>query len=531
MNDEVFYLRENVAVEPLVNRWYAWSALIPPTTAPLYFAHQAKIMKSFVSAPQVHVAAVKNPALLGGPFLAYPPERAKEVSALLDKNLREQAELTAFAEAVAQLTALLATEGTGFSLQALYARVPDVLRGYVELCYDASNRPTFRFLEGLLYRSKFYREDAQSLVFFPTETDERRFVFSTPRLEEKEGLEVQVPFRSPLLDRLFALRDTPAPRAAIEALLAELGVKSFGDAAASLFSTTAPTRNRTPVPAGEVRVRYLGHACLLIETSEVSVLTDPVISYPYATGIPRYSYADLPDKIDYVVITHAHADHLMFETLLQLRAKIGTIIVPKSSGLPFDPSLKLILEHTGFPRVRELDELEVIPIPGGELTGVPFLGEHGDLAIRSKIAFHVRLHGKGILAAADSNAIEPRLYEHLRDLLGTTDALFLGMECEGAPMSWIYGPLMATPLARKMDQTRRLDGSDGARAAAIVDLLQAKRVFIYAMGIEPWLNHVVAVGEHQVGPRMDESDAVVAHCRSLGIPAERPVGMMELLLP
>ena len=46
----------------------------------------------------------------------------------------------------------------------------------------------------------------------------------------------------------------------------------------------------------------------------------------------RYTYADLPETIDYVLITHNHQDHCMFETLLQLRHRIKNIIVPKNNG-------------------------------------------------------------------------------------------------------------------------------------------------------------------------------------------------------
>jgi hypothetical protein len=62
------YLRPDVALEPLFNRWYAWWYLIPPQTAPMFCVqlHQ-RIMQSFVSAPDIHVAALQNPSLRGGP--------------------------------------------------------------------------------------------------------------------------------------------------------------------------------------------------------------------------------------------------------------------------------------------------------------------------------------------------------------------------------------------------------------------------------------------------------------------------------
>jgi hypothetical protein len=39
------------------------------------------------------------------------------------------------------------------SFESSYERVPDLLRGYVELVYDLHSRPLLRLVESLLYRS------------------------------------------------------------------------------------------------------------------------------------------------------------------------------------------------------------------------------------------------------------------------------------------------------------------------------------------------------------------------------------------
>ncbi|MEO1395697.1 MAG: hypothetical protein AAFV90_22585, partial [Cyanobacteria bacterium J06634_5] len=36
MKDFLGYLKPDVIAEPLINQWYAWSALIPPATASRY---------------------------------------------------------------------------------------------------------------------------------------------------------------------------------------------------------------------------------------------------------------------------------------------------------------------------------------------------------------------------------------------------------------------------------------------------------------------------------------------------------------
>src|SRR5262249_37256233 len=114
------YLKPNVLVEPLFNQWYAWSNLIAPAASSMYVANlHLKIMQSFVSAPQLHVAALQNPANLGGPFINYGTDRANEVKALLERTQKEQAHIIEFAEAVKTLDKILTEEATGFSLEPL----------------------------------------------------------------------------------------------------------------------------------------------------------------------------------------------------------------------------------------------------------------------------------------------------------------------------------------------------------------------------------------------------------------------------
>ncbi|HZI15700.1 MAG TPA: MBL fold metallo-hydrolase [Myxococcus sp.] len=528
MLNRPMYLKPNVAIEPLYNQWYVWWYLLSPATAPLFVTnlHQ-KLMQSFVANPDVHVAALKNPLLMGGPFINHPASRAPQVKELLERTQREQAHMLAFTKAVAELEQLLAPNNGG-SLEALYPKVPDLLRGYVELTYDLSHRASARFIEPLLYRSRFHQESSQSVSLRQVDGDWRPYIFSTPRLEEDMPLWLRVPYRHEGLDALFRMRHTPGSPGQVAE---QLGVpSSAADAFAALFTEEAPRRAERYTGEG-VRVRYFGHACVLLETKEVSILTDPVISYEFPTDLPRFTYSDLPEHIDYVILTHGHADHLMMETLIQLRHRVGTLIVPRNNGNSLaDPSLRLMLHHTGFKNVVEIDDLQELPIPGGTITGLPFLGEHSDLSIQAKTAHLVRLEGKSLLMAADSNAIEPRLYQHLRDVVGSIDVLFLGMECEGGPMSWMYGPLLSNPLPRKMDQARRLNGSDCARATEITNYLAPKEVYVYAMGQEPWLRHVMVLEYDDKTPQIVESNKFMEHCHSKGIQAERPYVRMERVL-
>ncbi|MGB8508005.1 MAG: MBL fold metallo-hydrolase [Pyrinomonadaceae bacterium] len=529
MSNENLYLRQNVQLEPLFNQWYAWPHLISPLTAAMNVANShVKIMKSFVTAPEIHAAAVKNPAMRGGPFLDVPPRRSPEVKALLERTLKEQKCLIEFSEAVKTLNSLLLNEANGSSMESLYAKVPEPLQGYVELVYDINSNPTIRVIEGLLYRSPYYDESLQSLDLSLINSDHRPFVFSTPRFHEEGHVWLRLPFADEALDELFRMRETPQT---YDYIKDRLGVGADQDEVFKTFFTPEAPRRTPPYDGDDIRIRYLNHACILVETKGVSIMTDPIVSYEYESDIGRYTFADLPERIDYVLLTHTHSDHIMFETLLQLRSKIGTIIVPRAGGGALeDPSAKLILQQTGFKNVIEIDEMESISIPGGSIMGLPFFGEHGDLNIRTRIAHLIMLNGRRILCAADSRNIEPKLYERIHKVTGDIDVLFLGMECEGAPLSWMYGALLTKALDRKMDQSRRLNGSDCDRGLDIVNRFNCQQVYIYAMGQEPWLSYVTSIVYDDKSIPIVESDRLIAACRDVGKVSERIYGAKEMFL-
>ena len=527
------YLKANVVVEPLISQWYAWSYLIPPATAARYLTHShLKIMESFVAAPQVHADALQNPSMIGGPFIHHDASRVPDIEALMAKTRVEQPRLLVLSDAIASLEMLLANHPAGASLEPLYAQIPEALQGYVELVYDAQHRPSIRLIEGLLYRSEYYDESRQSIVLQLGDSDARSFVLSTPRLIEAKSLHIPLPFCDRHWDQLFAMRHTPqSVRGMMEAL-------AIAPDQATLFTnlfTQIPPRQPQPYTGNGVRIRYFGHACVLIESQDVSILVDPLISYDLSgdnlNAMPHYSYADLPATIDYVLITHNHQDHVMLETLLQIRHKIRHLIVPQSQkGSLVDPSLKLILQQIGFDQIQTLDELETIPLPDGEIISIPVLGEHGDLNIATKTAYWIQIQGRSILCAADSNNLAPQLYQHIHHLLGSLDVLFIGMECDGAPYTWAYGPLLTQSVPHSLAQTRRLDGSNADRAIALVNQLQPQQVYIYAMGQEPWLTFITSINYTLDSSPIQESNQLIAYCQQQGIESDRLLGRKEIEL-
>ncbi|NML37863.1 MBL fold metallo-hydrolase [Chitinophaga sp. G-6-1-13] len=529
MNTDLYYLRPNVVFEPLIGRWYAWSHLISPATAAMNVqGRHLKIMNSYIQAPQIHAAAVLNPKMLGGPFMDYKESKVEEIKALKENTIKEQAPLLRLAEAIRELNSMLEKEAKGHSLESLYEKVPEILKGYVELTYDLNNKPSFRFFEPLLYKSEFYDQRSQSLALWVTENDERPFCLSTPRIDAPGVLHLDIPFDHPGIDALSRMKRIPGP---IDEVAALLGVTAADRKLFDTFFTKEEHPPYRPYEGPAVRMRYFGHACILIETQGVSILVDPLISYyGYESSVSHFSDVDIPDTIDYVLITHNHQDHILFETLLSLRHRIKNIVVPRTTtGALQDPNLKLVFNAAGFHQVIELDDMETVRLGDCVITGIPFTGEHSDLNIQAKTCYHVEINDYSFLFAADSRVLESRLYQHVHRLTGDIDVIFLGMECDGAPLSWLYGPLMPEELARDKDQSRRLAGSDFGKGIHLVDTFRPKEVYVYAMGMEPWLEFISTVRYTAASNPIVQSNMLVEECRNRGVIAERLYGEKEIL--
>jgi len=529
MSTKKMYLKPNVVMEPLVDKWYAWSHLISPATAAMNIVgRHHMITESYLAAPSIHAEAVLNPKMRGGPFMDFGGARIDEVTELHDDSLKNQAKMVQFVKAVKELDKMLTAEAKGFGLETFYTKVPEILKGYVELFYDRFNNPGFRFFESLLYKSDFYNKSSQSIGLWMTNNDERPFCLSTPRLKEDNVLDLQVSFDHPGIDELAKMRREPQSLDYIKAIT---GISPSQEALFETFFTEAAPPPYEKYTGDKIRMRYFGHACILVETKDVSILVDPLISYyGYHSDVEHFSDVDLPDTIDYVLITHNHQDHILFETLLPLRHKIKNLIVPRTtSGKLEDPDLKLMFENVGFNNVIAMDEMETMRFSDVVLTGLPFIGEHSDLNILTKLCYLVKIGDFKLLFLADSRIVESALYSHIRSEIGDVDVMFLGMECDGAPLTWLYGPLLTKKLARDMDGSRRLAGSDCDKGMALVDIFKPKEIYVYAMGQEPWCEFISSIKYTPDSHPIVQSNKLVKLCEERGMIAERLFGEKELL--
>jgi L-ascorbate metabolism protein UlaG (beta-lactamase superfamily) len=81
-----------------------------------------------------------------------------------------------------------------------------------------------------------------------------------------------------------------------------------------------------------LRVTYIGHATLLIEIGKRTIITDPNFDAALGKFLPRVSAPgialDALPKLDAILLTHAHADHLSFKSLDALQSDIPLFAPP-----------------------------------------------------------------------------------------------------------------------------------------------------------------------------------------------------------
>jgi L-ascorbate metabolism protein UlaG (beta-lactamase superfamily) len=509
MRANKLFLRSDVQVEPLVGFWRAWPHLIFPPTYALNL--RSKILPSLERALATTDQGGDDRKGVRG-------FNRQELEFILARALDEGARYLALATELTDFMQALARDAKGQPLAPFYEMLPRGLRGKVELYYDTAHSANMRFIGGLAYSPQLYCPQLQRVSVKRLMGHSDRRNLQSPRIEGGGQLILSCTFEGEQLKGLLRARQAPVSRSELHDLF---GGGREADSIDCLLTETqdqpAPFHRADPPP---FRLQYLGHACVLLQSRHSSILVDPLISYQQPGAQDQLTFRDLPARLDCVLITHGHLDHFDVETLLQLRDRTELVVVPPATNTLIDPSLRDLLLRLGFKNVRQLEELEELRVEDALVTAVPFLGEHSDLNVRAKSAYAVRMAGKTTLLLADSLNTSPDYWAMLSEHLGPVDYLFIGMESEGSDMSLANGPYFPIALDAEHDQARRTRANDFAEACAVVEALRPAAVYVYALGLEPWLWFMFGVPDPTKTKSLDGARRMVQYCTERGIAAK-----------
>ena len=208
-------------------------------------------------------------------------------------------------------------------------------------------------------------------------------------------------------------------------------------------------------PASGLRVTWFGHSSTLLEVDGVRVLTDPIWSDraspvewigPRRWYPPTIALARLP-RVDAVLISHDHYDHLDWATIVAMRAWKNVFIVPLGVGAH--------LQRWGIApeRIVELDWWQSTRVGALAITLVPARHASGRLNPRSDLT----LWG-GFALVGERHRVyysgDTGLFEAMADIgrrFGPFDlALIEAGQYDAAWPDWHLGPEQAVLSAQRV---------------------------------------------------------------------------------
>jgi len=189
-----------------------------------------------------------------------------------------------------------------------------------------------------------------------------------------------------------------------------------------------------------MRVTYVGHATVMIETPSARLLTDPVLR-PRILHLRRIAPAPALEELrrpDAVLISHAHLDHLDVRSLRMLDG--CPVVAPAGCGRT--------LRRAGVRDVTEVAPGQGLRVAGSEVTAIELAhdgGRHPLSRDRKTIGYTIA-SGERVFFAGDTD-----FFDGMRELPDALDVALLPV--------WGWGPRVGAG---------HMDPSGAARAAAAI---------------------------------------------------------------
>jgi L-ascorbate metabolism protein UlaG (beta-lactamase superfamily) len=169
-------------------------------------------------------------------------------------------------------------------------------------------------------------------------------------------------------------------------------------------------------------ITYIGHSTTLLEIGGRRFLTDPMLAgrLLHISRVAEAPAVELLERVDAVLVSHAHMDHLHVPSLRQV-ADACPVVVPRGCGG--------LVEGAGIAEVREIDVGERIEIGGVDIEATPALHDG------RRWPFGRRLPALGFLISGGTRvyfAGDTDLFDEMGELAGTVDVALLPVAGWGA---------------------------------------------------------------------------------------------------
>jgi CMP-N-acetylneuraminate monooxygenase len=166
--------------------------------------------------------------------------------------------------------------------------------------------------------------------------------------------------------------------------------------------------------SGAVKVRFISHACILIEIGEFRIVTDPWIVGPcFSTGWwhafpPKEDAIEILQSADLIYISHNHPDHMHLETLGLVSREVPIIVPEFKTASVLKP-----LKDAGFKNIFPLPFNKLFAVEGTPI--VLSILQAGDF--RDDSGLYIAAGSFSALLTVDSNSLNSYVLPRNVDLL------------------------------------------------------------------------------------------------------------------
>ena len=275
-----------------------------------------------------------------------------------------------------------------------------------------------------------------------------------------------------------------------------------------------PLESIQALPAPGLRAIWLGHSSIYMELDGLRLLVDPVFSVyaspfngigPKRSHPPPIALTDLP-RIDAVMISHDHYDHLDMQTVRHLSSMGAHFLVPLGVGSHLDEW------EVPKSQITELDWWESTEIDGVTVTCTPAQHYSGRGIFDYKETFWSSWSIVGpkhrVFYSGDSGFSSH--FQVIGDQIGPFDLSIIKIGQYGSGASWIYS---------HMDPEQAIDAHLAVRARRMLPVSWATFNIAFHDWDEPIRRVVKAANERNVNlvtPRVGDVVITVKPWRSDG---------------